>query len=88
MPELIGSGLTVSEALRTLFMVPTNASLSLMIIGIVAYMVISVVTYKKSGIEMLREKKSMVRWSAYFALVLIILFLGQSGVEEFVYNRF
>ena len=87
-PGMLGNGLTMSEAFRELFMVPRNLSLVLMLIGIVIYGVISVFTYNRSGIEILREKKLMVRWSAYFALILIILILGQSGVEEFVYNRF
>ena len=88
MPKLLGSGLTISAALRELLMVPASFSMSVMLAGIVIYMVISVITYKRPGIDILREKKSVVRWSAYFALILIILFLGQAGVEEFVYNRF
>jgi hypothetical protein len=38
--------------------------------------------------EVFRQQPAWLRWSAYYALVLVIFMFGKFGAGEFIYARF
>ncbi|MCR5155488.1 MAG: MBOAT family protein [Butyrivibrio sp.] len=69
-------------------MIPHGFNLILALIFLITFLVISVMTYKKSGVEMIKARGPVIRWSCYLGLALLILFFSAENSGEFIYNRF
>lgn len=75
--------------LSDMFLLPTDIEkIPVIFAGIVIFVLISVFTYKKDGLEMIRRQKTMIRWGAYYALMLSILFFSAGEPVNFIYNKF
>ena len=90
LPEFMAEGKSFGIALSELFMISKEVHMSVCLIGLIIYSVIGIVLEKKSisGLDFVRQQKTVVRWALYFCLVLSILFFGAANSAEFIYNRF
>jgi len=50
--------------------------------------VIEAVNARRDLIESSSRWRAPIRWTCYFAVVLIVLFYGAFGVENFIYIQF
>ena len=77
-----------SKDIAGVLMIPHGYNLILSLAFLIMFLAISVMTYKKSGVDIIRSKNPVVRWSCYLGLALLILFFSAENSGEFIYNRF
>jgi len=59
---------------------------SFFLVGII--FIINLIERKKDIITFISEKPVFMRWSVYYAAGILLLFLGNFGIQEFIYFRF
>ena len=57
-------------------------------VAVVLMFVIEAVNARRDLIESSSRWRAPIRWTCYFAVVLIVLFYGAFGVENFIYIQF
>ena len=57
-------------------------------VAVVLMFVIEAVNARRDLIEPSSRWRAPIRWTCYFAVVLIVLFYGAFGVENFIYIQF
>jgi D-alanyl-lipoteichoic acid acyltransferase DltB (MBOAT superfamily) len=84
---IVGSAeplLTLNEVL----LIPQSFNMLLMVVGLIIFIVISLMTYEKDGLQLISKKNVFVRWGLYYDLILSILFFAASEPVSFIYNKF
>ena len=78
------------NALKSILMVTSDVHLGTTMLGLGVFGIISNYTYYSGvqGLKLIGQQKSVVRWCAYFALILAIMLFGAANSAEFIYNRF
>ena len=82
--------LGLKDALKTTFSIDGGfMSMVNRLVPLAIFMVISFVTRKRSGFEILKAKPAFVRWLSYYALAIILIWFYNTGfVSNFIYSNF
>jgi len=59
---------------------------SFFLVGII--FIVNLIERKKDIVTFISEKPVFMRWSVYYAAGILLLFLGNFGIQEFIYFRF
>ncbi|WP_029233432.1 MBOAT family O-acyltransferase [Butyrivibrio sp. VCB2006] len=68
--------------------VPQDMNFLMLVVGIVIFALVSVITYEKDGLELIRKIPAVPRWVLYNLLILGVLFFSASTQVSFIYNKF
>lgn len=96
LPQNIGQFIAIKgqlgfkEALRAAFSIEGGfVNMVDRLITLAVFICASVATRNKSGLEIIKSKPVAVRWLAYYALCLLIIYFFNTGlVTNFIYNNF
>ena len=82
--------LGLKDALKTTFSIDGGfMSMVNRLVPLAIFMVISFVTRKRSGFEIVKTKPAFVRWLSYYALAIILIWFYNTGfVSNFIYSNF
>ncbi|WP_051538173.1 MBOAT family O-acyltransferase [Butyrivibrio proteoclasticus] len=87
--DVFGGAASLSAAsLNAAFLIPEGFSFVLLLAGLIVFGIISLITYKRDGIELVKKIPAFPRWLLYNLLILSILFFAASEPVSFIYNKF
>ncbi len=75
-------------SLSSLLLIPENCNVLLILSGLFIFGVISHITYKKDGNEIVKSLNPIIRWCCYYALIMAILLFSCTEQVNFIYNQF
>ena len=82
--EVLNGKLMISDVL----LIPQDLNMVVLVIGIVVFVLLSIITYNRDGLGLIRRIPSVPRWGLYYLLILGVLFFAASTQVSFIYNKF
>lgn len=77
------------HGLTELLLIPDDIkNLPVIFVALVIFLAISIYTYGKDGLDVIRKQNVLIRWSAYYAIILSIMLFAATETVNFIYNRF
>ena len=81
--EVLNGKLMISDVL----LIPQDLNMVVLVIGIVVFVLLSIITYNRDGLGLIRRIPSVPRWGLYYLLILGVLFFAASTQVSFIYNK-
>ncbi|MCR5101396.1 MAG: hypothetical protein K6B41_08580 [Butyrivibrio sp.] len=78
----------ISGGIEELLLISDMKVFMICVIGLVLFIFISFKTRNKDGLSIVRNMPILLRWTGYYALILVILFFASSEHVNFIYNSF